>query len=750
MAGRGVGAAALLLACASLARADGADERIARLAESSNPSGRIVRIGLASDRTVTVGASGPFRIVDPATGSSVGDDPRAADVVVVADGAPEEDPGSIFRIQVAAFQSSDVAETERARLEARYGAKAVTHFDPDRRTYRVRVGEATDRVGLAPLLERLRADGVQGIWIAEEPAVEVRGVTLRLVDAAWRDVPTGATRLVAVPIGRSLLRVDGKSYRGVVELRIDRTGRVRPVDWIELEAYLRGVVPSELGPEVWPRLEALKAQAVAARTYAIANLGQFSEDGYDLCATPRCQVYGGADAEHPLSDRAVAATRDEILVFDGKPIAALYTATCGGHTEDGALIFPEQAAPYLKGVPCRDEAEGLRRRTAHVSGKAIEPIVAETGEDVTREVVLLSAVGIYGGSLGARHLAGTASSGEVREWTAAAARASGRPAPEGRPGRADTLASAAEAIARDLGFDERARVLLSPGDVPALLRDPDAEALPVEAARAAAYLAWQGAIVPRANGRFGFRESPSRARLLAAIARIADGYGAFGLEEATLAGPEGSALRLVQGRGDLTLPVAPHPFLFGTLAGRAVPVVTLDLHPGDGVRFRRGREGRIDFLELRPPVKGVADDRTAAVYSWEVRKTRRELEATINRRLSVGTLQDLVVVRRGVSGRIVELRVVGSEGAATVRGFDVRNLLDLRESLVVVEPQRDADGSIRSVVFAGKGWGHGVGLCQVGAYGMAVRGADYRQILTHYYTGVTLGKASSPGEPDRR
>ena len=81
---------------------------------------------------------------------------------------------------------------------------------------------------------------------------------------------------------------------------------------------------------------------------------------------------------------------------------------------------------------------------------------------------------------------------------------------------------------------------------------------------------------------------------------------------------------------------------------------------------------------------------------------------------------------------------MGSRASAVVRGFDVRRLLDLRESLLVIEPKRKAGGEIEAVVFAGKGWGHGVGLCQVGAYGMALRGADYRQILAHYYTGTKI------------
>jgi stage II sporulation protein D len=129
-----------------------------------------------------------------------------------------------------------------------------------------------------------------------------------------------------------------------------------------------------------------------------------------------------------------------------------------------------------------------------------------------------------------------------------------------------------------------------------------------------------------------------------------------------------------------------------------------------------------------------------------MRKTRREVEATINRSISIGDLVDLRVVRRGVSGRVVELEVVGGAGRETVRGFDVRRLLDLPESLLVIESQRDGSGRLEALVFAGKGWGHGVGLCQVGAYGMALRGADHRQILSHYYPGATLVRAE-PGRP---
>jgi stage II sporulation protein D len=173
-------------------------------------------------------------------------------------------------------------------------------------------------------------------------------------------------------------------------------------------------------------------------------------------------------------------------------------------------------------------------------------------------------------------------------------------------------------------------------------------------------------------------------------------------------------------------------------------VAAVDLWPGDRIRYRTDDRGAIDFLELQPPVKGAADDRSAKVYSWEVRRSRREVEQAAARFVSIGPLVDLRPLRRGVSGRIVELELVGRSGSAVVRGFDVRRVLDLRESLVVIEVQRGADEAIDSVIFAGKGWGHGVGLCQVGAYGMAQRGAGYAEILRHYYTGVQLAQIPGP------
>src|SRR5262249_27975071 len=123
------------------------------------------------------------------------------------------------------------------------------------------------------------------------------------------------------------------------------------VNELPIEQYLLGVVPNELSPATFGQLEALKAQAVAARTYAIKNMGQSRREGYDICDTDACQVYMGAGTEDSLTTQAVEETRGLIATYNNQPINALYTSTCGGRTESAENIF-EEKAPYLVSTFC--------------------------------------------------------------------------------------------------------------------------------------------------------------------------------------------------------------------------------------------------------------------------------------------------------------------------------------------------------------------------------------------------------------
>ena len=98
------------------------------------------------------------------------------------------------------------------------------------------------------------------------------------------------------------------------------------------------------------------------------------------------------------------------------------------------------------------------------------------------------------------------------------------------------------------------------------------------------------------------------------------------------------------------------------------------------------------------------------------------------------------VVERGPSGRPVTTEITGSSGRQTLRALRLRTLLGLRDSLFSFDIERNAGGAVLGMTFYGRGWGHGVGMCQVGAYGMALEGATFEEILTKYYKGIELRK----------
>ena len=145
--------------------------------------------------------------------------------------------------------------------------------------------------------------------------------------------------------GTAPLTLDGRAYRGQLEVAVSEKKRLNVVNVVGLEQYLGGVVAQEM-PSAWP-VEALKAQAVAARSYALAR--RLPGKGFDLYADVRSQVYGGVAGERPSTTAAIEATKGQVLLWEGKPIDALFHSTSGGTTIDAAEAFGK-AVPYLVGV----------------------------------------------------------------------------------------------------------------------------------------------------------------------------------------------------------------------------------------------------------------------------------------------------------------------------------------------------------------------------------------------------------------
>jgi stage II sporulation protein D len=159
------------------------------------------------------------------------------------------------------------------------------------------------------------------------------------------------TSITLIPRRGGALRLNGRRYRGALVLQSVPGSRLNVINRVDLERYLLGVVPKEV-PAHWgdDTPEALRAQAIAARTYALA-LRRPLAPGFDLRSTVRAQVYGGRDAEDRRTTAAVRATRGQVLTFEGKIIPALFFSTSGGRTENVENIFGGHPLPYLTSVP---------------------------------------------------------------------------------------------------------------------------------------------------------------------------------------------------------------------------------------------------------------------------------------------------------------------------------------------------------------------------------------------------------------
>jgi len=489
-------------------------------------------------------------------------------------------------------------------------------------------------------------------------------VTIELDDQSILVLPPGGR--ARVEPGGALLEVDNRAYHGALEVFGNIRRTLNLVNELPLEEYLRGVVPNELSPVTFAQIEALKAQAVAARTYIQRNLGQFKDEGYDVCATDACQVYFGARTEDPLATQAVTDTRGVIATYDGKPINALYSSTCGGRTEDAQNIFQEKV-PYLVSTLCEY--------------KHPKPLPF-------------------------------ASSRSTANWKAAVLAVA----------RVATFADAA----RFMGLPDRGE---PPSPEPAALATFVRQTFYPGVATVSdlSFLNDQG-ILP-VTGTLPADEL---------LFRLIDRKGAFEWQQGVLTGWDGQKLKLIVNSQPKEFTLGPDALIYQRIGDERLPMKEGAWIGGELIDFRVEGD-TIPMLVYRINFANPAADRYSRLAVWQVHKTKAELDAAF-RSLAIGEFTDMRVVERGPSERPINTDVIGSAGRRTVPALRLRTLLGLRDSLFTYDIERNAAGTVLGMMLFGRGWGHGVGMCQVGAYGMALDGATYEEILKKYYKGIELRK----------
>lgn len=207
------------------------------------------------------------------------------------------------------------------------------------------------RVLLAPYQSSIRFSG----------ATAACGAELRRVKT-YTATRSGNTVILRSPKGRSLgncgklmsatgtgpINLAGKgSYRGALQARPSSvSGRLNAINKVGIDDYVRGVVAGE-SPSSWP-LAALRAQALVARSYGLTS--GVGGRGFDLFDDTRSQVYGGVSAETPRTDRAVASTAGQVVLFKGHVARTYFFSTSGGFTENIENVFGGDPVPYLRGV----------------------------------------------------------------------------------------------------------------------------------------------------------------------------------------------------------------------------------------------------------------------------------------------------------------------------------------------------------------------------------------------------------------
>lgn len=694
---------------------------------------------------------------------------------------PDEIEQFIFEIQNIAT-SSEADEIAKDVREAT-GETAIASIDTATNTWRVWIGEPLDSKEEADAFKaRLAENGFPDVAVRTEKRTVVspdavalsqqvrtagRSQVRSLIRPTGSSAPTAASADDIVPGLREVMvngssteakygslkavsfgsfdersnpvRLNGKAYRGKIEVFVNSRGSLTVVNVVPLEEYLLGVVPSELS---LPALEAQKAQAVAARTYAVANINGFATQGFDVRADVWSQVYKGVSIETAMGTRAVRETAGMIATHGGKPIMAYYTSTCGGRTENSENVF-DHSEPYLRGVECslegRRHFEPFMLRTARVPAKLRD----EANLELVR---LMSMLAVNGFSLTANQMSDewfedAPTVGEISNWMNNLAGRFGKTFPNVTANTAKPVELAA-LLSSFLYTPGAPDTLMSDSDVNYHLAFDDAGEIPLNRRAEIAMLMRDGYFTLRPDLTLQPNRPFSRGKMLRLIRQVLEKQKWMPqLQSGTTRPSADGKLVLRVGRTDRPLTVRPDVFLFRQFGADMYPVKEAALVGGEEVRYQTDASGAVWYLEIIPTTTPTVAENASPFTNWRETLSAGAVQQRLSRYVrGIGTLYDVKVKTRGYSRRATEIEIIGSNGTKTLKGGRIRSALRLREQLFVIDKRYSGD-RVTSYTFTGRGWGHGVGMCQYGAFGLAKMGVKFDDIIRHYYTGVEVTKA---------
>jgi stage II sporulation protein D len=716
-----------------------------------------LRVAILTNSTkVTIASDATFYLLakTPETAKSA----WSGEVSLALEGGPQNDPQparTVFRVQIASVAKEADAEALKRKLEREFSQPAIHQFSAETKTYGVRIGAFARREEALKLASELKGKGYREAIVIQDTGIIGADTALRRIALRSKNTETlksSPNGFLFMPESDStFIKVNGKPYRGVIDALINRNGKITVVNELSMEAYLRGVVPNELPPKAFPELEALKAQAIAARTYAIRNLGQFAVDGFDLLATDRSQVYNGVESEQELSTRAVVETAGLVIYYNNEPINALYTSTCGGRTENYENMFSGKPVPYLRSVSCApdlavDEAQGeIRGRTKRNENGTTSAVDGDEKDTVlNHEQAMLVLAGVLNEEeVSDEYMASEPESREIEQWVARVAEltkrrsnARSRP-PEPGPVR---MVGFAVYLADTIFGKDASDVMISSADARYYLANfRDAGQVPEAAKKRLALLLQKNILLPYPDNTLRPTKPPARRTALSMLYRTLENLSAIPMASGTIQRAYAKGIQVKNARQTLELKLADDLYLFQRIGKELVATSSLRVVGGEEARYYV-KDNQVRYLEIKLGARGVANDRFSRFSQWEVPMTADEVTKKLKGTFSLGNIVDLQPAKFGASQRVTELKVIGTRGEFTLKGLKIRSVLGLRDTLFTIAREYAPNGAIQRFIFTGKGWGHGIGLCQTGAYGMALAGEKFDAILKKYYSGVEIKK----------
>lgn len=281
-----------------------------------------------------------------------------------------------FHLQVlGVYQTAEEAEAMATSLKMR-GHNAFPAWQN---------GQYVVRVGLYSNLAAANSAAQSGSIGAQAIAVGNMAQTITVVNTVSGEILFELDGILGIrPLGENTITwFKGYKYYGGFEYTRN-AGNITVCNVVSMQDYVKGVLPYEMSAS-WPQ-EALRAQAMCARTYAYAGIGK--HDGFDLCNSTHCQVYRGTNSASANSDLAVESTNGMYILYEGKPISAVYHSSNGGATEDSENVWGGKNA-YLRGVkdPYEDlDAATNGRWSEEYTGEEIQAILNSKGYQIGKVV----------------------------------------------------------------------------------------------------------------------------------------------------------------------------------------------------------------------------------------------------------------------------------------------------------------------------------------------------------------------------